>query len=159
VGARARGGAGCNIGSFHEGSRCAIIAATAISIPAGRHGDRRSPVRVLVAGVVAFGTAYVLLAVIGASIPLLTVGFVVAGVGIGCVETAEHAAVASLAPERLRGSAFGMLATVQSLGNFAASGIAGLLWTLVSPTAAFIYAAAWMGLALVAFAATRARGG
>jgi hypothetical protein len=63
------------------------------------------------------------------------------------VETAEHAAVARLAPEALRGSAFGLLAAVQSFGNLAASAIAGLLWTLVSPEAAFIYAAAWMVLA------------
>ncbi|HEX6023132.1 MAG TPA: hypothetical protein VFZ00_14140 [Solirubrobacter sp.] len=66
------------------------------------------------------------------------------------------AAVAHLAPEGLRGSAFGLLATVQSPGNLAASAIAGLLWTLTSPTAAFIYAAAWMMIAITAFAARRA---
>ncbi|HEX5924785.1 MAG TPA: MFS transporter [Baekduia sp.] len=135
------------------------IAATAISVPAGRHGDRRSPVQVLVGGTAAFAIAYLVLAVTGASLPILAIGFVLAGVGIGCVETAEHAAVAHLAPAALRGSAFGLLATVQSLGNFAASAIAGLLWTLVSPTAAFIYAAAWMLLALIAFTVTRASHG
>jgi MFS family permease len=133
------------------------VAATVVSVPAGRHGDRRSPVRVLVAGTAAFGAAYVILALTGASLPVLAVGFVLAGIGIGCVETAEHSAVARLAPERLRGSAFGLLATVQSLGNFAASAIAGLLWTLISPAAAFVYAAAWMLVALAAFGAARAR--
>jgi hypothetical protein len=43
----------------------------------------------------------------------------------GCVETAEHAAVASLALTGLLGSAFGLLATVQGFGNLAASAIAG----------------------------------
>jgi hypothetical protein len=38
---------------------------------------------------------------------------------------------------------------------FGGLAIAGLLLTLVSPTPAFIYNAAWMLLALVAFAATR----
>jgi len=47
-----------------------------------------------------------------------------------------------------------MLATVQSVGNLVASSVAGLLCTLVSPTAAFLYAAVWMGLALAAFGAT-----
>jgi hypothetical protein len=42
------------------------------------------------------------------------------------VETAEHAAVAALAALELRGSAFGLLAAVQSFGNLAASAIAGL---------------------------------
>ncbi|MFK0047636.1 hypothetical protein ACIQU4_26770 [Streptomyces sp. NPDC090741] len=71
-----------------------------------------------------------------------------AGAGIGAVETAQHSAVAALAPKDLRGSAFGMLATVQSLGNLAASAIAGILWTAISPTAAFTYLTAWMGIAL-----------
>ncbi|MGZ8748434.1 MAG: MFS transporter, partial [Mycobacterium sp.] len=75
--------------------------------------------------------------------------FLLAGVGIGCVETAEHAAVATHAAEVIRGSAFGLLAAVQSVGNLAASGIAGLLWATVSPTAAFTYVAAWMIIALI----------
>jgi len=53
-------------------------------------------------------------------------------VAIECTETAEHAAVAALAPVELRGSAFGLLAGVQSFGNLAASVGAGLLWTLAS---------------------------
>jgi MFS family permease len=65
------------------------------------------------------------------------------------VETAEHAAVAALAPVELRGSAFGLLAAVQSIGNLAASAIAGLLWTVVSPRVAFGYLVAWMGVSLV----------
>jgi MFS family permease len=65
------------------------------------------------------------------------------------VETAEHAAVAALASAELRGSAFGLLAAVQSFGNLAASAIAGLLWTAVSPRVAFGYLVAWMLLALL----------
>jgi hypothetical protein len=38
---------------------------------------------------------------------------------------------------------------VQSVGNLAASAIAGLLWTLASPRVAFGYLVAWMLLALV----------
>jgi MFS family permease len=133
------------------------IAAALISVPAGRHGDRRRPVEVLAGGTIAFAIAYLVLALTGASMIVLAIGFVLAGIGIGCVETAEHAAVAVLAAENLRGSAFGLLATAQSLGNFVASSIAGLLWSLVSPTAAFIYAAAWMLIALAAFAAGERR--
>ena len=69
------------------------------------------------------------------------------------METAEHAAVAALAPVELRGSAFGLLAAVQSFGNLAASAIAGLLWTDVSPRVAFGYLVAWMLLAVVALLA------
>ncbi len=75
--------------------------------------------------------------------------FALAGIGIGCAETAEHAAIATFAPAEIRGSAFGMLATVQAIGNVAASAIAGLLYTLASPTVAFSYLAAWMVAALI----------
>jgi len=51
-------------------------------------------------------------------------------------------------PNASRGSAFGVLAAIQSFGNLAASSIVGVLWTAVSPTAAFAYLAAWMLVAL-----------
>jgi hypothetical protein len=87
---------------------------------------------------------------------VLAAPFVLAGIAIGCVETAEHATVAALAPPQLRGSAFGLLAFVQAGGNLAASAVAGLLWTAVSPTVAFAYLTGWMLLALSGLvAATR----
>jgi MFS family permease len=124
------------------------LAATIASVPAGRLVDRRGAVLVLAAGVACFGLAYVGFAATGASIAILAACFVAAGVAIGCVETAEHAAVARLAPEDLRGSAFGLLAAVQSFGNLVASAIAGVLWTLVSPAAGLLFAAALMVVAL-----------
>jgi MFS family permease len=125
------------------------LAATLASVPAGRLADRRGPVGVLAAGVALFLAAYLGLALTGASLVVLAGCFVAAGVAIGWVETAEHAAVATAAPEGLRGSAFGLLAAIQSFGNLAASGVAGLLWTVVSPRVAFGYLAGWMALALV----------
>lgn len=136
------------------------VAATAVSIPAGRTADRlgsRGPVLVLSVGVAAFAVSYAVFAVVGANVLVLAVPFVLAGIGIGVVETAQHSAVASLAPTDLRGSAFGMLATVQSLGNFAASAVAGVLWTAISATAAFTYLTAWMFLALVGLLRTARR--
>jgi len=131
------------------------LAATVISIPAGQFADRlgvTGPVRVMVVGAALFGVAYLAFAVGSTNWAVLAVPFILAGAAIGCIETAEHSAVASLAPTDLRGSAFGFLATVQSLGNLAASSIAGVLWTAVSATAAFGYVAAWMLIAVVAIA-------
>ena len=102
-------------------------------VPAGRLGDRRGAVLVLVLGVALFGLAYAGFAAGPASVLALAPWFVAAGIAIGCVETAEHAAVAGLAPLELRGSAFGLLAAVQSFGNLAASAIAGLLDAGLSP--------------------------
>lgn len=134
------------------------IAATVTSVPAGRLSDRLGevgPVRVLTAGVACFAFAYAALAMTGPTLPLLAVAFVFAGVGIGAAETAEHAAVAALAPVHLRGSAFGLLATVQAGGNLAASTIAGILWTAASPAVTFAYLTVWMLLSLAALATIR----
>jgi MFS family permease len=136
------------------------VAATLASIPAGRAADRRGahgPVLVLGGGVALFALAYAGFAIVGASLPLLALPFVAAGLAIGCVETAEHAAVAALASVEVRGSAFGLLATVQAVGNLVASGVAGILWTTISPTAAFGYLAAWMVLAIIGLAFTIGR--
>ncbi len=128
------------------------LAATIASIPAGRIADRLGAPRVLSAGVACFLLAYAGFAATGASIAILAVCFVAAGIAIGCVETAEHSAVAALAPTGLRGSAFGLLAAVQSFGNLVASAVAGVLWTVVSPAAALSFAAALMAIALVCIA-------
>ena len=127
-------------------------APTVASLPAGRMSDRWGPIGVLMGGVFFFLVAYLGFAVSTPGIGLLAASFVVAGLAIGCIETSEHTAVAALAPSDLRGSAFGLLATVQSFGNIIASGIAGLLWTLLSPTVAFVYLAVWALLSCVVLA-------
>lgn len=124
------------------------VAATLAALPAGRLADAYGPRLVFAAGVACFALAYLAFAT-GSGIVVLGAAFVLAGIGIGAAETAENAAVASLAPTELRGSAFGLLAGIQSAGDFIASAVVGLVWTLVSPTLAFGLAAALMVGSLV----------
>jgi MFS family permease len=135
------------------------VAATLIAVPAGHLTDRRGPTLVLVLAAAMFTAAFTGFAFAGASIPLLALLFVLAGLGIGVGETAESAAVAGFAPLDVRGSAFGLVAAVQAFANLAASAVAGLLWKAVSPEAAFLYLAGWSILAAVAFAASMRRRG
>jgi MFS family permease len=124
-----------------------------VSLPAGRVSDRlgrRGPVVVLAGGVAMFLAAYLGFAFTGPQLAVLAVPFVAAGLAVGCVETAQHSAVAILAPAQLRGSAFGLLATIQAGGNVAASMAAGIVWTVFGPRVAFVYLAAWMLIALSA---------
>ncbi len=125
------------------------VAGTLASVPFGRLGDARGFTAPLLVGFALFGGAYGAFA-LGPTDPLvLGAAFVAAGVGIGIVETGEHAIVASAAPPEARGSAFGLLAGTQSFGDFAASGIVGVLWSLAGGTVAFAYAAAWMVVAFL----------
>jgi MFS family permease len=126
-----------------------------ISIPAGHVTDRRGATAVLVVGAVGALAAFVGFALSGASVGLLAALFALAGTGKGAVETAQGAAVALLAPPALLGSAFGALATIQSFANLAASVLAGALWSLVSPRAAFLYLAGWAAVSVVALAVAR----
>jgi len=128
------------------------MAATIASVPAGRLSDRWGAIRILTVGVLFFLVAYLGFAVSVPNVLVLAVSFIVAGLAIGCIETSQHAAVASLAPVDLRGSAFGLLATVQSFGNIIASGVAGLLWTVISPSIAFVYLAVWALISCIVLA-------
>jgi MFS family permease len=130
------------------------VAATLTSLAAGQHTDRARARRVLTLGVAAFAVAYLGFAHDTDSWAALLPWFALAGIGIGCVEAAEHAAVTTHAAVDVRGSAFGLLAGVQSLGNLTASGIAGILWTALSPSWAFAYLAAWMFIALIGLGLT-----
>jgi MFS family permease len=152
---------------LHGGGRTEVAAAAAaILIYAGHNAfgagvayagghwvDRNGPRAVFAAGAVLYVVAYSMFAVNwGSWLPIL-IAFCLAGSGIGLAETAESALVASLLPEQLRGSGFGLLGGVQAGGGLAASVIVGVLYTTVSPTVAFIYAASWMALAALGSAA------
>ena len=111
--------------------------------------DRVGPRLVFATGAAVYVAAYGLFALPLHSWPVLVVAFLLAGSGIGFAETAESALMARLVPDGLRGSAFGLLGGVQSFGDFASSAVVGLLWTAVSPTVGFAYAAGWMLVSLL----------
>jgi MFS family permease len=125
---------------------------------AGGHWiDRIGPRVVFASGAALYALAYAGFAVPFHSWGALLIAFLLAGSGIGLAETAESTLVARMLPDELRGSGFGLLGGVQSLGDFASSAAVGLVWTAVSPTAAFLYASGWMVLSLFASAGLSAR--
>ena len=64
------------------------------------------------------------------------------GLYFGLTEGVEKAWVADMAPAAARGTAFGIYNAVLGLGSLAASLLFGLVWTRVSPHAAFLTGAA-----------------
>ena len=132
-------------------------AAALATLAGGQLVDRSGARTVFAAGAGAYVAAYLVfaLALRGWAAPLA--GFVLAGIGIGLAETAETAAVAIALPDRLRGNGYGILGLVQSAGDLGATLVAGVLWALASPFAAFAYAAAWMLASLLLSPALRPR--
>jgi MFS family permease len=128
------------------------LVASVLAYPAGRAVDRRGARPVFALALVFFAAAYVGFAVSTHLWLLLLLFFALAGAGMGLADTAESALVAGLLPDELRGSGFGLLGAVQSLGDFVSSAAVGLVWTVISPTAAFALASAWMLLSLAATA-------
>jgi MFS family permease len=149
---------------LHHGGR-SIAAATSLAVliyaghnlfgsfvayGGGHWLDRAGPRVVFASGAITYVAAYSLFALPFHGWPILVAAFLLAGSGIGFAETAESALMARLLPDRLRGSGFGLLGGVQSFGDFASSAIVGLLWTAVSPTVGFAYAAGWMVVSVFA---------
>jgi MFS family permease len=93
--------------------------------------------------------------VLPADIWMLGLVFLLAGTFNGIVETLEDSFCAELVGEEHHGMAFGVLATVNGVGDFLSSIIVGVLWTAVGTTAAFGYSAVLFGLAALLVLGTR----
>ena len=96
--------------------------------------------------VLAFGyalAAVMALLIILGPLNLWTFGivFTLSGIFIGIVETLEDSFCAELVGEEHHGTGFGVLATVNGLGDFLSSTIVGALWTAFGTTTAFSYSA------------------
>jgi MFS family permease len=122
--------------------------AAGVSSIAGIVVDRVGPRSALVFGAAAYLAAYAGFAFGPAGWPALAGIFALAGCGIGFAETAESSLIARSLPEDLRGTGFGLLGLIQASGDLVATVVGGIIYTVVSPFACFVYAAAWMALSL-----------
>jgi MFS family permease len=111
------------------------------SYPVGALADRYGKTRLLV-GAYVLGAAYnILLIAAGTtpSIPLLILIFAIAGTVYSAQQPLERAIAADLVPVEVRSTGFGVLATVNGVGDFISSLVVGALWTVFSPAVAFTY--------------------
>jgi MFS family permease len=84
--------------------------------------------------------------VLPATVGSLGLVFILAGIFAAFAETLEDSFCAELVGEEHHGMAFGVLATVNGIGDFLSSIIVGVLWTAFGATAAFGYSAVLFGL-------------
>ena len=113
--------------------------------PAGRLSDRMSRHVLLALGCVVMLVADLMLA-FATSLPWVMLGIALWGVHMGLTEGLIAALTADYAPEKLRGSAFGVVNLARGVMALLASALAGGLWTWSGPTATFITGA---GLAVL----------
>jgi MFS family permease len=110
---------------------------------------------VLAAGYV-LAVAMALILVAGPkSVALLALVFALAGIVVGVEESLEDSLAAELVAQQQHGMAFGTLAAVNAIGDFASSLVIGLLWTAVSPSLAFGLSATLFLLGVVLILRTR----
>jgi len=120
---------------------CHNVLYAAKSYPIGALSDKIGKRNILVAGY--FISALMCLGFIVA-IPTfwyLILLFALGGIYIAIEDAMEGAMAADLLPEELRGTGYGVLATVNGIGDFASSIVVGLLWSAVSPEIGFGYSA------------------
>lgn len=74
------------------------------------------------------------------NLPVLVAVFIIAGIYVATEEAVEDSLAAELVDKEHHGMGFGMLATVNGVGDFLSSIVVGALWTLFTPAVAFAYA-------------------
>jgi MFS family permease len=109
----------------------------AVSVVGGSWSDRIGRRAVIAIGWMVYAVVYVGFAFSDSIMALLAL-FLTYGFYFGFTEGTEKALVADLSPAARRGLAFGVFNAVQGIGALAASLLFGLIWTAVSPTAAFL---------------------
>jgi MFS family permease len=118
------------------------------SLAGGELSDRFGRRQLIASGWIFYAAVYAAFALVDARAPLIAV-FLSYGLYFGLTEGVEKAWIADLAPRARRGTAFGYYNAVVGLGALAASLLFGLIWTRVSPHAAFLTGAALAAAATV----------
>jgi MFS family permease len=108
------------------------------SLPAGFLADRTSKRNLLAMGYLVFALACVASVFETPDITILLVIFILAGLQTAIVDTVERAYASDLIGDQsLKGTGFGVMQTVNGVGDFVSSTMIGVLWTLLSPAAGF----------------------
>jgi len=111
------------------------------SLPLGGLSDRVGQYPLVIAGYVVFAAVYVGLAAAGSGWALAGL-FAAYGLYIAATEGTSKALIGRAIPTGERASALGLYYTATGLATFAASTIAGVLWSAWGPWATFAYGAA-----------------
>jgi MFS family permease len=122
--------------------------------PAGKLQDKNGARPLLLAGLIALIAADLLLA-FGTTLVAIFLGICLWGLHMGFTQGVLAALIAETAPERLRGTAFGLFGLITGLAALIASVLAGLLWDMIGASATFLAGAAFAAISFAAFLLAR----
>jgi MFS family permease len=122
---------------------------------AGWLADRFPKRFVLASGYALAAVMAVLIVAAPMTIGLLAVIFILSGMHVAIGETLEDSFCAELVGEEQHGMAFGVLATVNGIGDFLSSIIVGALWTAAGTSVAFGYSAVLFSIGALLVLRTR----
>jgi len=112
------------------------------SFLAGWFADRLDKRRLLACGYFLAALMALAIIVLPLNVGTLAAIFALGGMYVAIEETLEDSLCAELVSDPHHGMAFGTLATVNGIGDFASSLIVGLLWTAFGTSVAFAFSAA-----------------
>lgn len=121
------------------------------AFPAGRLSDRFGRKKLLTGGLFLFAFIYAGFAFANTPITIWLL-FAAYGVHVGINDGLSRAFVVDLVSPEHRGTALGLHATATGITTFAASAIAGFLWSWSGPAATFLYGAVMAAIAATALA-------
>jgi len=111
------------------------------SYPLGALADRIGRKRLLVFGYFLTGVTSVVFIINTANVLYVGLFFAISGLAIAITDALQGTVIANLLPADIRGTGYGTLALVNSIGNFTSSALVGFLWTTISPLAGFGFSA------------------
>jgi len=109
-----------------------------VSYPAGALSDKIGRLKLIAGGFLVYALLYFGFAVIS-NPKIFAVLYILYGAYYGITEGVEKAMVADLVPSEKRASAYGLYNAAIGLSALPASLIAGILWDIVNPAAAFYF--------------------
>jgi MFS family permease len=146
LGAAAAGSAAIGLYTLHN------VLYAAGAFPAGALADRFGKRGFLIAAYVLAVLMNFLLLAMPPSLPVLTLAFALGGAAYAAQQTLERAIAADLVPAEVRSTGFGVLATVNGIGDLISSLAVGALWSGFAPAAGFAFSLALTAVGTLAMA-------
>jgi MFS family permease len=127
------------------------ISQTVFATPLGHLSDKIGARKVFSGGLIVFSIVYFFFGMIHSSI-WLWILFPIYGIYIAATDGVSKAYIGEFITNEESGTYFGAYYMLTALGTFLASFVGGILWSLVSPSATFLFGSIMALLALAVFA-------